>query len=109
MGKAFLHRRAIQFAIRLRPGAPHGWTLALVQHPELDAGAVNDPAHYPVKRIDLPDKVTLAKTADGRIAGHFTDGFGFVRRQQGPRAKTHCRGRSLAPGVTAAHHDNIPM
>ena len=69
-----LHRRAVERPIRLRPGPAHGRPLAPVQHPELDAGPVGDPAHQAVERIDFAHQMALAQPADGRVAGHRPDG-----------------------------------
>jgi hypothetical protein len=51
--------------------------------------------------------VTLADPADGRIAGHLTQGFNIMREQQG--LLPHARGgeRGLGPGVSATDHYDI--
>ena len=56
-----------------------------VEHAELDTRLVRHPAHEPVQGVDLPDDVPLSQSADGRVAGHFPEGVGPVRDQQGPR------------------------
>ncbi len=69
-----LHGLAVELAVGLGAGALHGRALAAVEHAELDAGLVGDPAHQPVKRIDLAHQMALAEPANGRIAGHLADG-----------------------------------
>ena len=78
-----LHRRGIEFAVRLRARAAHGRTFAAVEHAELDAAAVGDPAHQPVERIDLAHQMALAETADGRIAATSRRRWRIVGDQRG--------------------------
>ena len=46
--------------------------------------------------------------ADGRVAGHFTNGFKLVGEEQGGGADAGGRRHGFAPGVAAANDDNIP-
>ena len=69
-----LHGLAVELAVGLRARALNGRPLGPVQHPELNAGRVGDAAHQSVERVDLPDQVALAQTANRRVAGHLTDG-----------------------------------
>ncbi len=65
-GNGVLHRPLIELAIGLRPGPPDRRPLAPVEQPELDPGLVGHAAHQSVERIDLPDEMTLAQSADRR-------------------------------------------
>ena len=44
-----------------RPGAPDGWALGPVEHPELDPAPVGCPAHDAVQGVDLPDQMPLPR------------------------------------------------
>ena len=78
-----------------------------VQHPELDAGGVGDPAHEAVEGVDLADEMAFAEAANGGIAGHFADRGEAVGDQRGLRAHAR-RGRGgLAAGMAAADDDDI--
>ena len=68
-----LHRRRIEAPIRLSTRPAHGRTLAAVEHAELNAAEIGDPAHVAVERIDLADQMTLAQAADRRVARHRAD------------------------------------
>ena len=57
---------AIELAVGLGARSPHGRPLAPVEHAELDAGRIGDPAHQPVQRVDLADQMALAEPADRR-------------------------------------------
>ncbi len=70
-----LHGLAIELAVGLGAGPLHRRALAAVEHAELDAGRVGDPAHQAVQRVDLAHQMALAEAADGRIAGHLADGL----------------------------------
>ena len=68
---------------------------------------VGDPAHQPVKRVDLAHQMAFAEPADRRIAGHGADGGESMGDQR--RLGAHARGRGgrLAAGMAAAHDDDI--
>ena len=92
-----LHRSGIKLAVGLGARPPHRRTLAAVEHAELDAAPIGDPAHQAVQRIDLADQMTLAEPADGRIAGHRADRrkpVGHQRRRARPCAQPRPRPRS---------------
>ena len=105
------HRRqrrlAVQVAVRLRARPLDRRTLPPVEHPEVDAGAVDQPAHQPVERVDLADEVPLADPADRRVARHLADRVDALRHEDRPRARARRRRRRLAAGVPAAHHDHV--
>ena len=61
----------------------------------------------PSKRVDFPDQMALAETADGRIAGHRADGRKAVRDQRRARAHARRRGRGFAAGMPATDHNDI--
>ena len=68
-----LHGLAIELAVGLGARSAHRRTLGAVEQAELDSGLIGDAAHQPVQRIDLAHQMTLAESADGRIAGHLAD------------------------------------
>ena len=102
-----LHRCGVELAVGLRARPAHRRSLAAVEHAELDAALVGDPAHQAVERIDLAHQMALAEPADRRIAGHRADGREPVRDQRRARAHARSRSRSLAAGMAAADHDDI--
>src|SRR6516225_6704890 len=69
-----LHGEGIKLAVGLRAGPAHRWALAAVENAELDPAEVGDTSHKSIERVDFPHQVALAKSADGRIAGHRPDG-----------------------------------
>jgi hypothetical protein len=56
--------------IGLCAGRMDGRALASIEHPEVDPGAVDEPAHQTTERIDFTGELPLGETADGGIAGH---------------------------------------
>ena len=102
-----LHRRGVKLAIGLGARAAHRRAFAAIQHAELDAAAVGDPAHQAVQRVDLADQMALAEAADRRIAGHRADGRKPMGHQRGPRAHARGRSRGLAAGMAAADDDDV--
>src|SRR5262249_19280086 len=102
-----LHRLAIKLAIRLGPRPTYGRPLAAIQHAELDAGAVDRPAHHPVERIDLAYQIAPGAPADLWMARHLAARLDAMGRWQGARAEPRRRRRRLAAGMPAADHDDI--
>ncbi len=104
-----LHGIAIELSIGLSARAAHGRTLRPIQEPELDAGLIGNPSHQPVKGIDLTDEMTLAKTTNGRIAGHFADGRESMGEKCRPGAQTRGRRCGLYAGMSSTDNDDIEI
>ena len=56
--------------VGLRTGAPHGWPLTAIKHPELDCRAIGNDTHHSAKSIYLSDYLPLSYTPNGRITTH---------------------------------------
>ncbi len=102
-----LHGHTVELAVGLGPRPLHGGALGTVEQAELDASGVRYSPHEAIESIDLAHQVALAEPADGRVAGHLADGGKLVRDKGGARTHASSGGRSLAPGVTAAHNDDV--
>jgi hypothetical protein len=101
------NRAAIELAVGLRARPAHRSTLAAVQNAELDPGTVDRPAHDAIQRIDLAHQMPLAEPPDRRIARHLANRRPLVRQQQRPRPNPSRSRSRLAPGMAAAHHDDV--
>ena len=64
-------------------------------------------AHQAIERIDLADQMTLAESANRRIARHRSDGGKAMGHQGGTGAHPRRRTRGLAAGVATADDDNV--
>ena len=102
-----LHGKPVEFAVGLRPGSAYGRSLAAVEQPELDTRLIGNTAHDAVHRVDLAHQMTLAKPANGRIAGHHADRIRAMGHQRRRGTHARSRSRSLAAGMAAANHDDI--
>ena len=65
--------------------------------------------HGPAKRIDLAHEVTLADSANGRIAAHLANGFDAVGQQQGARTAACRRKRRFGAGMSATDDDDLEI
>ncbi len=101
------HRGLVQHPVGLRAGRPHRRALARVQGTKLDTAKIGGVRHQPTQGIDLAYQVTLADTADRRIAAHRAEGLDAVRQQQGTHAHARSRQRGLGAGMAAADHDHV--
>ena len=102
-----LHGLGIELAVGLGAGAADRRAFAAVQDAELDAAGIGDAAHEAVQSVDFPHQMALAEPANGRIAGHGTDGRYPMRHQGRFRAHAGGRSRGLAAGMPAANDDDI--
>ena len=59
-------------------GATHRGSLGAVEHPELNPGSVDGPAHDTIEGIHLAHQLTFGEAADGRVARHLPDCFDCV-------------------------------
>ncbi len=107
LGEQFLHRPAVQLAVGLGARPAHGRALAAIEDAELDAGAVDRPAHDPVERVDLAHEMALGEAANRRVARHLADRLDLMGQQQRAGAEASRRSRSFAAGVAAADHDDV--
>ena len=107
VGKQARHRPPVDGAIGLGARPAHGRPLAPVEHPEVDAGAVDGASHEAVEGVDLAHQLALAQAADGRVARHLADGLQAVGEQEGAGAEARRRRRRLAAGVAAPDHDDV--
>src|SRR6185437_12667461 len=97
-----------ELAIGLRARAADGRTLAAIEQPELDAGAVGGAADDPIERIELAHEMALREAPDRRIAGHLADCAAILRQQQGLGAEPCSSSSGFAAGMAAADHDHVP-
>jgi len=102
-----LHRRGVELPVSLSAGTADGRALPAIEHAELDATGISHPTHQAIERVDLANQMTLAKTANGGIAGHCAYGRETVRNQGSYCAHPSGGGRGLTAGVTAANHDDV--
>jgi len=105
-GDRRLHGLPIQLTIGLGTRAAHCGPLAAIEHAELNAGGIGDPAHQAIQGVDFPYQMALAQSANGRIAAHFTDCGEAMGDQSGWRPKPRRRGGGFNAGVTAANDDD---
>ena len=66
----FFHVGAVEESIRLHSLGVNGRTLAQIQRPRLERDLIGGIAHLAAQCIDFVDQMTLARAANGRIAGH---------------------------------------
>ena len=104
-----LHRELIGLLVGLRPRAVHGRAFGVIEHPKLDAGLVDDAAHFAAERVDFADDLPFRDTADGRIAAHRSDHVAAHRQQSRLRAEPSRRQRRFATGVSGTDHHHIEI
>ena len=99
---------AVELAVGLGARAAHGRALAAVEHAELDAGRVGDPAHQRrrARRSRAPDGPCRARRwPDCRTSRRWSRSLWVSSSVRAPSARG--RGRRLAAGVAAADDDDV--
>ena len=102
-----LHDLLIEPPVGLRAQRPDRRALAAVEHPVLDARAVGRAAHLAAQRVELADKVALARAADGWVAGHVADRVEVDGKDRRLQPQPRGGERRLDPGVPRADHGDI--
>jgi hypothetical protein len=73
----------------------------------VDGCPISGSRHEAVEDVELTDKMALADAADRRVARHLSRIFGSEGEQPDTRAAAGRSGRSLAPGMAGADHQNV--
>ena len=69
---------AIQDTVCLGARGSNRGALTGIENPELDTGVIGGNGHGAAQRIDFLDEMSLTNAANGRIAGHLTQGVQIV-------------------------------
>jgi len=102
-----LHGFTIETPVSLGARPTNRRPLSPIEQTELYTGTIGHASHQPIERINLTDKVTLAKTTNGRITGHHAYRCRLMRNQCRSRTDPGSRSRSLDAGMPAANHNHI--
>ena len=102
-----LHARAVGGAVGLDALGVDGRPLAEVERAALQGHFIRRAAHLAAQRVDLEDKVSLARAADGRIAGHVAHRVQIDREQHGVKAEARAGQRGLDARVSRADDPDV--
>ena len=97
-----LHVLLIFPPVCLSPKGVDCRALAPVEHPVLDAAVICRHAHFAAQGVQLPNQVTLAGAADGRIAGHVAHRVQVDGEKNGVQPQPGGRQCRLDAGMTRA-------
>ena len=102
-----LHDLLIAPPVGLHAQRVDGGAFAAVEHPELDARGVRCFAHLAAERVELTDKVPLARAADGGVARHVADTVEIHREAHGAQTEPGRGERGLDARVSGTDDGNI--
>ncbi len=105
--KSVLHDLLIAPPVGLRPEGMDSRAFAQIKHTVLDAGFVGCPGHLTAQRVQLPDKVPLARAADGGVAGHIAHTVQIHGEAYGVKPHTRRGKGGLYSGMACAHNGYI--
>ena len=102
-----LHALLVFALIGLRAQGMHSRAFAAVEHAALQGGIVDGAAHFAAQCVHLAHQMSLARAADGGIAGHQGYRIQIEGKQQRFAAHARAGKRSLAARVARADYDDI--
>jgi hypothetical protein len=97
----------VEPAITLSARRPDRWTLAPIEHAELEHGEIGSSAHYSAERIHLPYDGSLCNPADCRVARHLADRLERASDEPDSSAQASCADRGFSSGVTGPDDNYI--
>mgnify|MGYP003313098082 CR=1 FL=1 len=90
--------------VALATRTPHGRSFRLIQHPELNHGAVGDNARITAQSINFAHNLTLGNAAHGRIARHGSEQTQVHGDEQNLIAQICGSSSGLATCMAGSHH-----
>ena len=103
------NRSFVQNAICLGAGSTDSVSFTRIERAKLNAALIGGECHCTAQSVHLAHEMSLADTANRRIAAHLPEGFDVVGEQQSLAAHAgggECR---LGSGVAAADDDNVKV
>jgi hypothetical protein len=73
----------------------------------VNGGTIRASSHQPVEHVELTDEVPLSDTTYRRIARHLAHILGPEGQESDASAPASRGGRSFAPGMAGADHQNV--
>jgi hypothetical protein len=99
----------VQPAITLSAWCPYRWTLAPIEHSELEHSEIGSSSHYSAEGVYLAYDGSLRNSADRWVARHLADRFERTSDEPYSRTQTSCCDRGFSSGVTGPDDDNIEL
>ena len=103
------YRSPVQTTVALSAWRPYRWSLAPIEHPELQRGHISGACHDAAKRIDFAHDGTFCYAANCRVARHLTDRFQRAGHERRARAAPRCRHRRLCPRVAGTDDQHVEL
>lgn len=104
-----LHAILIGALVRLCAQGMDGRPLAGIEHTGLNERVVDGAAHFTAQRVDFAHQMSLARAADGGIAGHERNRVQIQCEQQRSMSHACARKRCLAACVASADDNNLEL
>jgi hypothetical protein len=104
-----LHSQPVEEPVCLGTGGADCRTLTGIQPAELDTGGINILCHFPAQGINFLNQMPLGKAANGRVAGHGTNGVCIYNTDQSFAAHPGCCQGCLATGVACSYYCYIKI
>jgi hypothetical protein len=101
------HLKLIGLFVRLGSRTVHRRAFATVEHPELNAGCIDDPAHLAAQSVNFPDDLTFCDPSNRRIAAHLANAVAVHCQQRRPGSQSGTGQGSFRSCMAGTHNDNI--
>jgi len=100
---------SVEPAITLSAWRPYCWTLAPVEHAELEHREIRGSSHYSAERVHLANDGSFRNSTDRRVARHLADGLERTSDEPYPRTQASCRDCGFGSGVTGSDDNYIEL
>jgi hypothetical protein len=88
---------------------PHGWTLAPVEHTELEHSEICSSAHDSAERVYLAHDGSFGNPANRRVARHLADRFERASYEPYSRAQASCCNGCFSSSVAGPDDNYIEL
>jgi hypothetical protein len=99
----------VKSSVALRTRCPYRWTLASIEHSELEHCEIGRTTHDSAKCVDLSYYSALCNTANSRIARHLPDRLKGTRNESDLCTNAGGRNCGLSSGVTSTYYQDVEI
>ena len=104
-----LHVVLVRCAVSLGARGMHRRAFRAVQHPKLNARAVNAAAHFAAQRVNLAHQLAFRHASDGGVTRHLADGVQLHAGHQDAPSHAGARQRGLDARMARSDHDYVKI
>jgi len=103
------HCASIEPPVALSAWSPYRWTLAPIEHAELEHSEIRGSSHYPAQSVHFAYDGSFRNPTDRRVARHLADRFERASDEPYTGTQASCRNCGFSSGVTGPDDNHIEL